>query len=399
MHQVGSGVPGANDVGPRGVAVGRAIDAVIGPAVEQRRLVGAVVMIALDGEVICQRAAGFADGEAGRPVAIDTIFRLASLTKPIVTAAALSLIETGELSFDDAVSAWLPDFRPRLGDGREPQITVRHLLTHTSGLSYGFLEPADGPYHQAGVSDGLDQPGVSFEDNLARLAKVPLFFEPGSRWCYSVGMDVLGALLERAARQPLPGIVRERVTAPLQMRDTAFTVRDRARLARAYADGPQGAVPMGERHVQPFAGLAGISYVPDRMFDAASFPSAGAGMAGTAPDMLRLLEVVRGGGGPILSAPTAAAMMHNQIGELPVDISGPGWGFGFGGAVLLDPALANTPQSEGTWRWGGVYGHTWFVDPARGLTVVAMSNTAVEGMAGQYTIDLRDAIYRGLQAV
>jgi CubicO group peptidase (beta-lactamase class C family) len=118
-------------------------------------------------------------------------------------------------------------------------------------------------------------------------------------------------------------------------------------------------------------------------------------MVGTAPDFLRLLEAIRTGGKPILKAATAASMMQNQIGS--VTGPQPGLGFGYGGAVVVDPAKAHTPQSPHTWQWGGIYGHSWFVDPARKLTVVAFTNTALEGMVGKFTTDLRDAVYESVK--
>ena len=118
-------------------------------------------------------------------------------------------------------------------------------------------------------------------------------------------------------------------------------------------------------------------------------------MVGSAPDVMRLLEVIRSGGKPILKADTAASMMRNQIGSLTGP--GPGTAFGFGGALVVDPAAAHTPQTPGTWQWGGVYGHTWFVDPARKLTVVALTNTAPEGLFGKFTTDVRDAVYESAQ--
>ena len=118
-------------------------------------------------------------------------------------------------------------------------------------------------------------------------------------------------------------------------------------------------------------------------------------MVGTAPDLLKFLECIRTGGAPILPRATAASMLQNQIGSFDTGL--PGWGFGFGGAVLVDPARAQTPQSPGTWMWGGVYGHSWFVDPTREVTVVLLTNTALEGMIGKITIDVRDAVYQALR--
>ncbi|HTN82361.1 MAG TPA: serine hydrolase domain-containing protein, partial [Sorangium sp.] len=171
--------PPAVAAAPRGdEPLQRRLDAVVEAATAEGRIVGAVVVVARDGQVVYRRAAGFADREAGRPVREDTVFRLASMTKPIVSAAALALVDAGALGLDDPVTKWLPSFSPRLADGRAATITVRHLLTHTAGLNYTFMEPPDGPYHRERVSDGLDQPGLSLEENLARIAKAPLLFEP-----------------------------------------------------------------------------------------------------------------------------------------------------------------------------------------------------------------------------
>ncbi|HKX31388.1 MAG TPA: serine hydrolase domain-containing protein [Blastocatellia bacterium] len=371
------------------------IDGLIDQAISSGRLVGAVVLIACDGQLVYRRAAGLADRETGQAMRLDTLFRLASLTKPIVTTAALALVERGRISFDDPVTRWLPEFRPALPNGERPSITVRQLLTHTSGLNYGFLQAPGSDYHRAEISDGLDRPGRSMQDNLARLASVPLMFRPGAGWQYSLSLDVLGAVIEQAAARSLPEAVKQLVTEPLGLKDTDFTARDTRRLAAAYADGPGQAIRMGDPHTVPFLDGAGIVFAPSRVFDPSSFPSGGTGLVGTAPDFLRFLETIRGGGSPLVRPETAAAMMSNQVGELPVNSRGPGWGFGFGAAVLKDPELAGSPHSAGTWGWGGVYGHSWFVDPARSLTVVGLTNTAIEGMAGQFPNDLRSAIYLG----
>jgi CubicO group peptidase (beta-lactamase class C family) len=370
------------------------LDAVIDQALADKRLVGTVVLVARDGQVLYHRAAGEADREAHTPMREDTVFRLASMTKPLVSAAALSLVDQGKLGLEDPVTRWLPTFRPVLADGREAVITVRQLLNHTAGLGYGFLEPADGPYHRAGVSDGLDAPGPSLEENLRRIASVPLLYAPGTRWGYSVAIDVLGAVVARAGGAPLPKVVERLVTRPLGLSDTAFTAKAPKRLATPYADGKPEPVRMGEVHVVPVAG-SGVRFTPARALDARSFPSGGAGMVGTAGDFLKFLEAVRTGGAPVLKPATVAQMTANQIGALEMPGS-PGWAFGFGASVLVDPTKAGTPQSTGTWQWGGAYGHSWFVDPHRRLSVVALTNTAFEGMSGAFPAAIRDAVYAGL---
>lgn len=368
------------------------VDAVIDRALAEKRIVGTVVLVARNGEVVYRRAAGFADREAGVPMREDAVFRLASITKPIVTAAAMRLAEDGRIRLDDPVTRWLPEFRPKLPDGSEPVVTIRHLLTHTAGLSYSFLEAEDNPYRKAGVSDGLAEPGMSLEENLRRIASVPLAFHPGEAWRYSVGLDVLGGVLEKAAGESLPTVIERHVTGPLAMHDTAFSVRDRNRLAVAYANGSPEPARMGELESVKL-GDNTARFAPGRIFDPASYPSGGAGMAGTAQDILVFLEAIRKSGAPILKPETVRQMMADQVGP-QAQTQGPGWGFGYGWAVLVDPQLAGTPQGKGTIQWGGAYGHNWFVDPARRLSVVALTNTAVEGMSGAYPREVRDAVYR-----
>jgi CubicO group peptidase (beta-lactamase class C family) len=145
---------------------------------------------------------------------------------------------------------------------------------------------------------------------------------------------------------------------------------------------------MGASHVVPFAELSGIRFAPDRIFDSASFPSGGGGMVCSAPDFHAFLETILHGGGPVVSAESARAMMTNQTGAHAIVTSGPGWGFGFGGAVMLDPVASGSPLPAGAWTWGGVYGHSWFVDPASQTSFLLMTNTAVEGLSGRLSQEL-----------
>jgi CubicO group peptidase (beta-lactamase class C family) len=372
------------------------IDSVLEQAIAQHRLVGAVVLVSQDGKLIYRGAKGLADRESKRPMQINTVFRLSSVTKPLVSAAALALVERGKIALDDPVTKWLPQFHPQLEDGDAPAISVRQLLTHTSGLGYKFAQRPGSAYHQAGISDGFDELRISLDENVRRLSSVPLFDPPGDAWRYSLSIDVLGSVLEKATGKPLPQVVFELVTKPLRMHDTTFWAKDPRRLAAAYYDSTPAPARMQEPQVVPYLEGGQLTYSPARALDPTAYPSGGAGMVGSAPDLLRFLEAIRTGGKPILNAQSAASMMHNQIGSLAGPQ--PGVGFGYGGAVLLDPAAAHTPQSAGTWMWGGVYGHSWFVDPARKLTVVAFTNTGLEGMWGQFTSDLRDAVYETVNA-
>ena len=335
--------------------------------------VGAVVMIARDGKLVYQHAAGFADREAKVAMRTDTQFRLASMTKPIVSAAALALVEQRVLSLDDPVTKWLPQFRPKLADGREPVITVRHLITHTSGLGYTFLEEDGGPLHKAGVSDGLAKPGLALDENLERLASVPLLYEPGTKWRYSLAVDVLGAVIAKAGGGTLPEVVRRLVTQPLGMTDTAFVITDRERLAWPYVvDKDKRTVRMTEPYDRKRGGRT-IRYSPARIFDARSFPSGGAGLAGTARDYLEFCEALRTGGANILRPDTVRAMTENQVGALTGD---PGEGFGYGVGVVVDPVAAKSAWGKGAYSWDGIYGTSFWIDPEARLSVVILTNVA-----------------------
>ncbi|MBR8187435.1 beta-lactamase family protein [Burkholderia ambifaria] len=370
------------------------LDAVLDRTLADARVVGAVVLVARDGELRYARAAGLADREAGTPMREDTLFRLASVSKPIVTAAAMRLVAAGRIELDEPIAHWLPAFRPTLRDGTPTDITLRHLLSHTAGLGYRFLEAdADGPYARAGVSDGMDRADLSLAENVRRIAGVPLRFAPGTSWDYSLAIDVVGALIEAVDGRPLGEAVAALVTTPLGMTDTAFFSHDAARFATPYVSTPVAPRRMADDDLAPvYDGTVGIRFAPARAFDAAAWPSGGAGMVGTARDCLTLLDTLRTGRDGWLERRWIDEMSRVQPGanDLP---DAPGFGFGLGFSVLRDPAAARSPESVGTWRWGGAYGHAWFVDRAAGLTVVALTNTLYEGMHGRVVTDVRDAVY------
>ncbi|MBD9650829.1 beta-lactamase family protein [Ensifer sp. ENS09] len=370
------------------------LDRVIAEALDEQRIVGTVVEILIDGEPGYRHAAGLGDREADRPMTEDSIFLLSSVAKPIVTVAALNLAQRGTIGLDDIVSEWLPAFRPQLPDGSEPRITIRQLLTHSAGLSYVFMERGDGPYRRHAISSGLDDTDDDLTALIGKLTAIPLSYPPGHGWGYSMSLDVLGAVIEEATGSKLPEAIAALVTRPMGMNDTAFSVTDKRRLVVHYGDAsPRPRRLVGDDAVPFFGNPVRLS--PGRIFNPRAFPSGGAGMAGTAGDLIRLLESLRTGHSPVLDAASTRSMFDIQArtGGLA---AGAGWEFGFGGAVLVEPEMAGTPQSRGTLQWDGAYGHKWFIDPARGLTVVALTNTAFEGMNGRFPDDLRDAIYRSL---
>lgn len=367
--------------------------------VHPQRLVGAVVLVREHGALRHASATGLADRESATPMQRDQLFRLASVSKPLLTTVILGLVAEGVLDLDAPVQRWLRDFRPALADGSTPAISLRQLLSHSSGLGYRFLEAdAKGPYARAGVSDGMDANPLSLADNVRRIAQAPLLFAPGSQWLYSLGVDVAGAVAEAATGESLQALFERLLAAPLGLRDTAFAARNAARLATPYvSDTPQPHRLREGEVVAPFEGTVGIEYSLARATDASRFPSAGAGLVGSADEVMAVLEALRDVQRSGLLPPALAAEMASpQMGE-----QGPpepaGWGFGLGFAVLRDAAASGTPQSAGTWRWGGAYGHSWFVDPARGLSVVALTNTLYEGMDGAFVNELRDAVYADLE--
>lgn len=361
-------------------------------AINANRIVGSTVMVAYQGEIIYQQALGMSNREKSKPMTLDTIFLYASLTKPIVSVTAMRLIEEGVIALHDPVTKWFPTFKPCFEKGMVPEITVHHLLTHTAGLSYGFWEPnGKGSYRNAGISDGLDMPGMSLEENMQRLVQIPLLFPPGSSWLYSIGMDILGGVMEHATGLSLPELVKIYVTDPLNLKDTGFLITDLNRFFTPYQDGKNVPVKMNEFAQASLPETFGggiVNYAPQRIFDKASYPSGGAGMAGTAPDFMQFLLTMP----QLLKPETLKAMMSPQV-SAQAQTQGPGWGFGYGWSVLETPKLTQTPQSKGTIQWGGVYGHSWFVDPVEDLIVVALTNTALEGLLGAYPMEIRDAVY------
>ncbi|CAN7746356.1 serine hydrolase [Rhizobium leguminosarum] len=366
------------------------IDAVIERAIMAGKIVGTVVIVIKDGETVYSRAAGYADREVGKPAETRTIFRLASVTKPLVAATALALVDKGRLSLSDLARDYLPYFRPKRPDGEVADITIHHLLTHTAGLSYG-ADPKTTPPERM-FNAGLADTDFDFEENFSRLSTFPLLAAPGTLWSYSIAIDILGAVIAQIEASSLDEAVRHHVTEPLGMKDTGFSLSDPERLATPYADASPAAIRMGDRHLVPDNDGNMLTFAPTRLFNPKAFQSGGAGMVGTAPDLIAFLEAVRRGGAPVLKDETAKAALLNQIGNIP-RLGEPGQGFSFLGGVIQDTVLAEVPMSRGSITWGGVYGHSWFIDPVEGISAAIMSNTAVEGCLGAYPRDIARAIY------
>lgn len=361
----------------------------IDDAVAAGRIVGCTVMLAEHGRVLLARSAGLADREAGRAMTPDTWLRYASVSKPFATVAALRLMAQGRLAPDDPVTRYLPDFTPALACGHRPQVTVDQLMSHMAGLDYTFAQPPDGPYHRAGISDGIGDSGITLTENLRRIAAVPLDRAPGTSWRYSIATDVLGAVIQAASDRPLPDAMADLVTGPLGIK-AAFHA-DPDRLAANYADGDPPRRMDGLTQV-PIPLREGLHYrfLPRRSSDPQAYPSAGGGMSGTAAAALTLLETLRAG--PFLPEHLRRLAQRNRIVQ-PHPMRGPGWGHAWAGAVLTDPALAQgLGLGPGTLSWGGIYGHSWLIDPGRGLTLLSMTNTTPQGVNGAFSAEMTAAV-------
>lgn len=354
------------------------LDAVIDAALGNR-IVGCVVLVRQQGREVYARAAGLADREARRAIGRDAIFRLASVTKPIVAAAALRMVDLGLLGLDDAVTKFLRNFRPLCPDRQQRPILIRHLLSHTSGLGYG----GTGEY-----SRGLSGPLLPFDETVRRMGEERLLFAPGTGWEYGVSIDVLGGALAAINGSDLAGVVARYVTGPLGMVDTAFGVTDLSRLAQPYQDGRpplrmEGEVVVGEPGEE-------TAFSVGRILEPRAPQSGGAGMAGTADDVMRLLEALRG---EFLTSDLREQAFANQIGALPRQVGDAGKRFSFLGAVVVDPVAAGTAMPAGAVDWGGAWGHNWVVDLASETTVVCCTNTTFEGCNGPFREEIAAAVF------
>ncbi|WP_270938169.1 serine hydrolase domain-containing protein [Falsiroseomonas oryzae] len=389
-----------------------ALDAAVRQLVDGNSTPGVVVLILQDGQPVYQRAHGVREAGGSTPIAMTDMFRLASMTKVVTSTAALILVEEGKIGLDDPISRHLPEFanlRVRQADGtlvaatRPP--TVRELMTHTSGLSYVFMN-APGvvdAYRQAGVTDGLatDLPS---EEAARRLAAAPLKTQPGTEFHYSLSTDVLGWVVERVSGRPLGSFVAERIARPLGLE--SFMFRAPAALAERFVPVTRtaeprlalglGVVPVRAAEPVAFPATGGQALLdPSRPFNATGYHSGGGGMSGNIADYARFLTAMaRGGeldGVRILRPETVRLITENATGNLAT-LRGPGWGHSLGAGVLVDPAAARTRLPAGSWGWGGIYGTQFWVDPVNRIVGVVKTQTAVIG-SGPVANLVREAAY------
>ena len=355
-------------------------------AVDSARTAGVVALIVHDGRVVYEHAVGMADREARRPMTPATLFRIASQSKAVTSVALMMLVEEGRVGLTDPVSRYIPEFarttvatvtdsggtRAVRNVPARRQITIRDLLTHTSGVSYGTDSIVASQYAAAELGPNAGG-GWYFTDKkdpictyMSRLPALPFVAQPGERWVYGYSTDILGCVIERVSGMSLADFVAKRITTPLGMRDTRFCVpaSERDRLAVVYAlsasglsraqEGPRG---QGSYVDGPCAAFSG-----------------GAGLVSTAGDYARFLTMMLGGGAlngtRLLSPTTVELMTHDHVGDL---YGGPESGFGLGFEVFMDPPRAGRYGGSGSYGWGGAYHTSYWIDPQSKIVGVLMT--------------------------
>lgn len=337
--------------------------------VSKKKIPGAVMLITRDGHVAYEKALGVQDPVTGVPMRMDSIFRVYSMTKPVVSVVALQLVEEGRIGLDDPVSRYMPDLRGlKVGvekDGKleivpaQREMTLRDLLRHTSGFTYGVF--GKGMVKDLYKEHKVDATDITNAELVRRLTKVPLMYQPGTVWEYGRSTDVLGHLIERLTGQDLDQALEARIFKPLKMTDTGFWVplAKQERIAEAFEKDPEGAASYR---------LLQVRYKP-------SYLAGGQGLVSTAHDYLRFAQMLMNGGEldgvRILKAETLAEMTRDQLQGIksPLQV----YGFGLGVAVRLKDEGGSAPGTTGEYNWSGYGGTTFWVDPKQGLIAILMT--------------------------
>jgi len=389
------------------------LDQVLRELVEGHSTPGIVVLILQNGQPVYSRGVGVREVGSVALIGESDMFRLASMTKAVTSVAAMILIEEGKIGLNDPVSRFLPEFanlRVRGPDGTEGPAsrppTIRELLTHTAGFSYNFINNPRliDTYRDARVTDGLDQPEVTTAEAMRRLASVPLGYQPGTGWEYSLATDVLGAVIEKVSGASLGAFVTERIARPLHIQNFVFSAPENIRSKFVQVTRPaQGTGALGTGYV-PVVGLEAVPFPatkgtanldPNRAFSPTAYNSGGGGMSGTIGDYSRFLQMLLNegelDGARVLRADTVRQMTQNATGNMPT-LRGPGWGYTLGFGILIDPAAAKSRVPAGSYGWGGIYGTQFWIDPTNRVVGLVMTQTAIIG-SGAISIPIREAFY------
>lgn len=339
--------------------------------VDKGLIPGAVSMIARRGKVVHFDSLGYLDSDAVNPMGKDAVFRIASMTKPIVSLALMMLYEEGKFQLNDPLAKFLPAFSSMQvkvddGEGGEKivqarrQINIRHILTHTAGFPYELGEKDCKEYID--IAKPFDRSGV-LGDFVARLANVPLNNEPGKVWEYSRATCIVGHLIEVISGQSLKDFLQERIFTPLGMNDTHFflPLEKQPRFSTSFKPDENKQIKVDDTNTEKSFFLSQTS----------EFYIGSGGLLSTAVDYFKFSEMLRQGGRlgstRLVSRTTLALMLQNHTGNKNITLMGPGYGFGLGFSVLMDPAAAHTIVGKGTYSWGGMYCTHWWNDPVEQL--------------------------------
>jgi CubicO group peptidase (beta-lactamase class C family) len=385
------------------------LHALMQKAVDDKQIAGIVTILARHGKVVDYRTYGHADLTSSVPIAKDAIFRDYSMTKPVTGVAMMILYEQGKWLPSDPISKFIPEFanlkvfngmdadgKPILADpGHAP--TMRELMTHTAGFTYGFFgdTPIDKMYRDAKILQS-----ANLQEMIDKLAKIPLLYQPGKGWTYSVSMDIQGYIVEKLSGQTLPDFMRGHIFQPLGMRDAGFFVPEdkRKRFVTLYRTGPNGELLADNNG----------GNVPRDYSVQPTMPSGGGGLVSTAEDYFRFAEMLAHNGElngvRVLAPATVGLMSSNHVpAELLTGQFGigaqtmrPGFGYGYNCAVVFDPHEANLPEGKGTFFWDGAAG-TWFwIDPANDVVFIGMIQRMLGPASPNLEYSSRPAVYGAL---
>jgi CubicO group peptidase (beta-lactamase class C family) len=379
------------------------LDAMLDEAIQKEQIPGLVAMVVKDGKIVYHSAKGLADVESGKAMEKNSIFRIASQTKAITSTAIMMLWEEGKFRLDDPISKYIPEFKNpqvlntfRYSDtsyttkASTKEITIRHLLTHTSGLGYGVIDGDERMkmiYNKAGVVDLFTTENITIGESVKRLAKLPLHHEPGTKYTYSEGLDVLGYLIEIVSGKPFDVFLKERIFDPLGMNDTRFYLND---------DQAPRLVTVHTRKDDKWVSYPVTFYDPAYpKTGAKAFFSGGAGLSSTTEDYARFLQMYFNGGAyngkRILSPHTIATIMTNQVGDL-LGEGGKDYGLAFGLVDQKGVQLGGI-GSLGTFDWGGYFNTQYFADPKEKIIGLIFKQTSGAGNGDETSWKFRQMVF------
>ena len=368
------------------------LDAFIQKHVDDGQLNGSSMIIIRDGKIVYHKAFGHMDAEKKTAMRTDQLFRIASMTKPIVSVAAMMLCEEGKFALDDPISNYIPEFgkaqvlaKYNAADTSytttpaKSNITIRHLLSHTSGIGYAQIgsPEARAIYYKHGINGGIGTPYSTLKSMIPKLAKLPLFHEPGEKYLYGLNTDVLGYLVEVVSGMPLDRFMQERIFAPLGMKDTHFFLpsEKQPRLVPLYRQDNNGVLRLQDSVIS----LNGDFHRDFPKTKAGTYFSGGAGLTSTAMDYAVFCQMMLNGGTyngtRILSPHSIRMMTRNQIGNISMggNPDAPNrFGLGFG--IYTEKSEAAYPVHAGSYDWGGMFATNFWIDPEARLACVFMRN-------------------------